>query len=175
MDDEEEIPNYEDTNVENIDKVHEVLDSFPPIDRDTYDDDEPLSPESVNTVFTKYRTEADVPKTQKKDFDQYRGSYGRHVALSNTRRLDNVRHLNALDLQYIYDDIPTMRHHGTQIRIRETSEFQQCRSNPEIGGFEAKIGVTSIRREDVDVKQMQSLVNTMDKKKKKGILNFLKK
>jgi hypothetical protein len=129
-----------------------------------------------SSVPIKYRTEAQVPKNQEKFFDQYQGSYGRHVALSNTKRMDNVRHLNALDLQYIYDRIPTLRQRGNEIRVRETSEYQMCRSNQETGGFEAKLGVTNIRRENVDVKQAQSLFSADDgKKKKKGMLNFLRR
>lgn len=129
-----------------------------------------------DSVSVKYRTEAQVPKVQRDFFDQYQGSYGRHVALSNTKRIDNMRHLNALDLQYIYDRIPTLRHRGNEIRVRETSEYQMCRSNQEIGGFEAKLGVTNIKREDVDVKQSQSLFKGEDgKKKKKSMLSFLRR
>lgn len=130
-----------------------------------------------DNVSVKYRTEAQVPKVQRDFFDQYQGSYGRHVALSNTKRVDNVRHLNALDLQYIYDRIPTLRHRGNEIRVRETSEYQMCRGNQEIGGFEAKLGVTNIKREDVDVKQSQSLFSggAGGKKKKKGMLSFLRR
>jgi len=144
-------------------------------DADVISDDERMGFDP-NSVPIKYRTEAQVPKTQEKFFDQYQGSFGRHVALSNTKRMDNPRHLNALDLQYIYDRIPTLRQRGNEIRVRETSEYQMCRSNQEMGGFEAKLGVTNIRRENVDVKQAQSLFSPDDgKKKKKGMLNFLRR
>lgn len=137
------------------------------------EEDEPISPEPVGTVLTKYRVEPSIPKSQEKNFDPFKGSFGRHVALSNTKRMDNLRHLDAIDLVSIYDRIPTMRHRATMIRIRETSEFQMCRGNPEIGGFEAKIGVTNIKREDVDLKQTQTMGNTA--KRKKGMLGFLRR
>ena len=156
--------------------AHEAIDNLPTTRSDDYISDDEHMGFDPNSVPIKYRTEAQVPKTQEKFFDQYQGSFGRHVALSNTKRMDNVRHLNALDLQYIYDRIPTLRQRGNEIRVRETSEYQMCRSNQEMGGFEAKLGVTNIRRESVDVKQAQSLFSADDgKKKKKGMLNFLRK
>lgn len=154
-------------------EAHEAIDGIPR--SSDFDEDEHTEFSSSN-VPIKYRTEAQVPKIQKTFFDQYQGAYGRHVALSNTKRLDNPRHLNALDLQYIYDRIPTLRHRGNEIRVRETSEFQMCRSNQEMGGFEAKLGVTNIKRESMDVKQAQSLFSSNpNKKKKKGMLSFLRR
>jgi len=81
-------------------EAHEAIDGIPR--SSDFDEDEHTEFSSSN-VPIKYRTEAQVPKIQKTFFDQYQGAYGRHVALSNTKRLDNPRHLNALDLQYIYD------------------------------------------------------------------------
>jgi len=154
-------------------EAHKAIDEIP---RSSDFDEDERTGFSPATVPIKYRTEAQVPKTQKNFFDQYQGAYGRHVALSNTKRLDNPRHLNALDLQYIYDRIPTLRHRGNEIRVRETSEYQMCRSNQEMGGFEAKLGVTNIKRENVDVKQAQSLFESNpSKKKKKGMLSFLRR
>lgn len=182
------VPDYDDIgNIENIsssddimDKTHNGIDNLPighqlkPV-YETNEHDEPIIPEQLGTVLTKYRVEAEVPNAQKKDFEVNRSFHGRHVALSNTRRIDNIRHLDAQDLCNIFDRIPTMRHLATLIRMRETAEFQMCRSNPEIGGFEAKIGVTNIRREDVDVRQTQSLFDGDKKKKKsKGMWSFLK-
>ena len=158
--------------------MDELIESHKTIDeiRASPDFDEEPTGFSPATVPIKYRTEAQVPKTQRNFFDQYQGAYGRHVALSNTKRIDNPRHLNALDLQYLYDRIPTLRHRGNEIRVRETSEYQMCRSNQEMGGFEAKLGVTNIRRENVDVKQAQSLFSSESgKKKRRGMLSFLRR
>lgn len=135
----------------------------------------PSHPEPQETVYVKYRTEADVPQFQDKYFDSYKGAYGRHVALSNTYRNDNPRHLNSLDLQFLYDEMPTLRQNANQRRIRETAEFQMCRSNPEIGGFEAKIGSTLIKRESVDLKQAQTLNQGGGGRKRSGVLGFLRK
>lgn len=179
---------YQDINVdeeEKLQQIHDFTDKYdkkiiqPDDGTNNYNINDEENPEETNQYGTgamqRYRTEAEISKKQLKTFDDYRSSYGRHVALSNTLRKDNIRHLMALDLQYIYDDIPILSHMGTLIRIRETSEFQMARSNPEAGGFEAKLGVTLIKREDVDVKQAQSLINENGKKKKKGLLNFLRK
>jgi len=172
----------EEVSMDELADAHDVIDGLPNSYVDNYaSDSEVISDDGrmgfdSGSVPIKYRTEAQVPKTQKEFFDQYQGSYGRHVALSNTKRLDNVRHLNALDLQYIYDRIPTLRHRGNEIRVRETSEYQMCRGNQEIGGFEAKLGVTNIKRENVDVKQAQSVFADKDnKKKKRGMLSFLRR
>lgn len=168
----EDVTDVEDFVDNEIDDVQgKSIDEF----RNSWDDDPPTGQETIETVHAKYRTEAEVPKSQKKSFDDYRGAYGRHVALSNTRRSDNPRHLMAIDLQSIWERIPTHAQRATLIRIRETSEFQMCRGNEEKGGFEAKLSATNIRREDVDVKQSQSLIRDNGGKKKKGILNFLRK
>lgn len=190
-DEPEQIPDYDEIgNIEgvepeqpkDIEEIHQQIDQIPTLSHqrqlqprtETMEDDEPILPEQMGTVLTKYRVEAEVPKAQRKDFEINRSFHGRHVALSNTRRMDNLRHLDAQDLCNIFDRIPTMRHQATLIRMRETAEFQMCRSNPEIGGFEAKIGVTNIRREDVDVRQSQSLFNGNKKKEKKSLFGFLK-
>lgn len=155
-----DVPDYDDSimkdSLEDIEKEVEIIRGK---SDDGYMDEEelPKPPEQAAMVLAKYRTEPDIPVHQADSFDEYRGSYGRHVALSNTRRSDNLRHLDALDLMYIYDSMPTMRHRADKIRIRETGEFQMCRSNEEIGGFEAKIGITNIRRENVDLVQTQNL------------------
>lgn len=168
----------DDINMNSLETAHEQIDNLPGRDefeREIEEDDYDRTPPSDN-IAVKYRTEAEVSKEQQTFFDKYRSAFGRHVAFSNTQRKDNIRHLNALDLQYIYARIPVLRHLGNEIRVRETSEFQMCRSNPEIGGFEAKLGVTVIKNESVDVKQAQSLFqSTGSKKKSGGILSFLKR
>lgn len=160
-----------------LEEIHQGIDdTFGKHEIFSHDTDDTIEPDQSGTIYTRYRTEADIPKTQRKFFEQYRGNYGRHVALSNTLRKDNKRHLNAIDLQFIYDDIPVLRHRGNQIRVRETSEYQMCRSNQRFGGFEAELGATIIRRENVDVKQAQSLTRGQGNGQRHGgILNFLKR
>lgn len=128
-----------------------------------------------STIYAKYRTEAEISKKQRPEFTPYVSNYGRHVALSNTPRSDNPRHLNNIDLQFMYDEEPMLAQRGTMVRISETAEFQECRSNPKIGGFEAEIGSTIIKRETVDVKQAQSLSQDVVRPKKKSILAFWRK
>lgn len=180
--DNNDIPQYKDITIDNeLEDIHNKIDNNNIISKHiSFNDnnyertDEPITPESLNTVLTKYRVEAEIPISQLKDFEINRAFHGRHVALSNTKRIDNLRHLDAQDLCNIYNRIPTLRHRATMVRMRETAEFQMCRSNPEIGGFEAKIGVTNIRREDVDVKQSQSMFSNNSKRKRSSILGFLK-
>lgn len=165
----------EEVNMDKLADAHEQIDNLPVrgIEEET-DEVERVAP--IDNIAVKYRTEAEVSKPQEPFFDKYRSEFGRHVAFSNTQRKDNIRHLNALDLQYLYARVPVLRHLGNEIRVRETSEFQMCRSNPEIGGFEAKLGVTMIKNETVDVKQAQSLFRSDGQKKKSGgILGFLKR
>ena len=176
----ETIPSYDDVDVdkESIEEIEDHIDSGFTERRYTGgngEDDGISTPEALGTVLTKYRVQAEIPYQQKKDFDINKAFHGRHVALSNTRRMDNIRHLDAQDLCNIYERIPTMRHRATKIRMRETGEFQMCRSNPEVGGFEAKIAATSIRKEDVDVRQTQNLASNSSKKKKNSFLSFLGK
>jgi hypothetical protein len=138
-------------------------------------EEEPVPNDQPSTIYAKYRTEAEVNKKQKPEFNPYVANYGRHVALTNMPRSDNPRHLNWIDLQYMYDDEPMLAQHGNMIRIRETAEFQMCRGNPEIGGFEAKMGSIIIKRENVDVKQTQSLSQDISRPKKKSVLAFWRK
>lgn len=91
--------------------IQEILSDEP-------DDDIPLGGQP-NTIYAKYRTEAEVYKKQKPEFNPYVANYGRHVALTNMPRSDNPRHLNWIDLQYMYDDEPMLAQHGNMIRIRE--------------------------------------------------------
>ena len=185
---EEETPDYEDINMDenkkddivNIeDFVDNELDSVPGrgVDdfRRDWQEDPSTNQESIESVNARYRTEADVPADQRESFDAYRGAYGRHAALSNTKHGDNLRHLMAIDNQSIWEVIAPHAQRATMSRIRETSELQLGRGNEERGGFEAKLSATSIRREDVDVKQSQSLIRDNGGKKKKGILGFLRR
>ena len=97
---------------------------------------------------------------------------GRHVVNSNTKRQDNFRHLMQFDLCDDYDLIPSRRQRCNQIRQRVTAEYQACRSNPEIGGFDRKLQRSVIKREDVDVRQSQTM-NDFSKKKKRSILGII--
>ena len=130
----------------------------------------PDMPEELNTSLLKYQISPEISRYQEKYFDINKAFIGRHVVNSNTKRLDNLRHLDAQDLCNIYKNIPMMRHRAVQIRVRETSEFQMCRSNPEIGGFDRKMQYTSIKRDLVDVKQEQISAA----KKSGGLLGWIR-
>jgi len=165
--------------MDSLGKVEQTIDEqfqdMPMRGRSDDTEDEQPPGDQPSTIYAKYRTEAEVNKRQRPEFTPYVSNYGRHVALSNTPRSDNPRHLNWIDLQFMYDDEPMLAQHGNMIRVRETSEFQMTRGNPEVGGFEAKIGSTIIKRENVDVKQSQSLSQDISRPKKKSILAFWRK
>lgn len=149
-------------------------------DIDFSDDEIPISsggedvtsPESYEVATHKYNIEPDIAPEQQHDFGPNRSFFGRHVVNSNTKRSDNFRHLMQFDLCDDYNLIPSRRQRCNQIRQRVTAEYQACRSNPEIGGFDRKLQRAVIKREDVDVKQTQTL-NNLDKKKRRSILGMI--
>lgn len=125
--------------------------------------DDIVTPESYDIAAHKYNIEPDISIEQESLFNIDRAFYGRHVVNSNTMRKDNFRHMMQMDSCDNFDRMPTYRHIATNIRKRVTGEFQMCRSNPEIGGFDRKLQRTGIRREDIDVRQKQT---TEDNRKK---------
>jgi hypothetical protein len=133
--------------------------------------DRPDLPENIGAGVLKYHKSAEVAGTLEHQFDSNIAFYGSHVVNSNTKRLDNLRHLGELDSARIVRGIPYLRECGTDIKVRSTSEYQMCRSNPEVGGFDQKMGRTNITKEDVDLRQQQT-VNKVGKEKG-GILGFL--
>jgi hypothetical protein len=136
------------------------------------DPDKPDMPEEIGAAVLKYHKSAEVAGTLIDTFETNVAFYGSHVVNSNTKRLDNLRHLGELDSARMARSIPYIRKCGTDIKVRSTSEFQMCRSNPEIGGFDQKMGRTNITKEDVDLKQQQT-INKTGKEKGGGILGFL--
>lgn len=170
-DDDNDLPNYEDVKIEKHEEASRFLDTY----SSESDYDEIAMPEDHEISAHKYNIEPDIPTEQKHDFDPNRAFFGRHVVNSNTKRKDNFRHLMQMDLCDIYDMIPSRRQRSTQIRQRVTAEYQSCRSNPEVGGFDRKLQRAVIRREDVDVRQSQSLYSENGgKKKKSSMLGFIK-
>jgi hypothetical protein len=175
----DESPGFIDENDDNADvdkydgydTVGNIDDIPPDSDNDGYtneDGTEPPGvsiPESYEVAAHKYNIEADIAPAQQHDFDPNRAFFGRHVVNSNTKRMDNFRHLMQMDLCDDYDMIPTRRQRSNSIRQRVTAEYQSCRSNPEIGGFDRKLQRSVIKKEDVDLRQTQTLNNTKNKKK----------
>ncbi len=179
-----EVPGYETVVVDKLQEIHDHLDGYTPKkvivepDNGGTDTPEPVEtfteddgyddidlPERADIASHKYNIEPDIPNEQKENFTPNRAFYGRHVVNSNTLRKDNFRHLIQMDLIDVYDLIPTRRHRNNHIRQRVTGEFQMCRSNPEIGGFDRRLQRSVLKREDVDVKQ--NLIQQGPKKKKK--------
>jgi hypothetical protein len=137
------------------------------------DPDKPEMPEEIGTSVLKYHKSAEISGKLEDQFDSNVSFFGSHVVNSNTKRIDNLRHLGELDSARMVRDIPYMRESGTDIKVRSTSEFQMCRSNPEVGGFDQKMSRTNITKEDVDLKQQQTM-NNSHKEKTGGILGFLR-
>lgn len=134
------------------------------------EDEDIIKPSEWGPSLFKYQVEAEVPTTQRKDLNRMRPFYGRHVAMGNTLREDNLKHLDAYDSSLILEDCPTLRHLATRLKGREVSEYQMCRGNPEIGGFERKMQSTGIKRQDIDVNE-----HNYPSKSKGGIFGFLSK
>ena len=125
-------------NENDIEQVHALIDQMDQEDQ-TLMENIPERPESLGSTMAKYRIQADIPRGKKEYFDSFKSFHGTHVALSNTKRMDNLGHLDAEDLCMIYENIPMLRHRGTQVKIRETGHFQMTRGNEKVGGFEAEL------------------------------------
>ena len=165
------LPDYEDVDIDenNLEDVHQFTDNYVPRDQMNDSDDVDL-PESFEVAAHKYDIEPDIAKDQQHDFGPNRAFFGRHVVNSNTKRVDNLRHLMQMDLCDDYDLIPTRRQHANRIRQRVTAEYQACRSNQEIGGFDRKLQRSVLKKEDVDVKQQTT--HNLPVKKKRTFLGF---
>jgi len=143
-----------------------------PIEEGEYEEGEQARPDEYATTLYKYQVEADVPRSQRPSLDPYRPFYGRHAALGNTKRMDNLRHLDAYDIATILDECPTLRHRATTLKGKVLTELQLCRSNPEVGGFERRMQTTRISRQSVDQSIMDSRIENMYPKKKKRFKIF---
>jgi hypothetical protein len=137
------------------------------------DDDKADMPEEMQKALIQYQIQPEVSKKLRNKFDPNVFITGTHVVNSNTKRIDNLRHLGEFDSTLILRNyIPYMRGRATDTKIRTTGEFQMCRSNPEIGGFDRKMQYTNIRRDSMDVNQKQQIINS-GKNKSGGILSML--
>lgn len=172
-------------NIDNddVDDIHDRIDNMqmamPVLSDDGLDEyidtDEVTLPDTFDVAHEKWMKNPNIPADQKVLFDSDWVFYGAHVPNSNTKRSDNLRHFMDMELENMYSRIPTRRDRALLIKKFTVSEFQMCRSNPEIGGFDRKMDRSVIKREDVDVKQMQTLfdANKQPKKRRSGVLSFL--
>lgn len=129
---------------------------------------EPLHPEDLNATNFKLQTEVDVTQDQNEALESYLPFYGRHVAINNLRRFDNLVHLDYFDTSILYDRCPTLRHRSTRIKGRALSSLQMHRANPEVGGFERKAETTAINKLNYDIndgRRSDNLYNNGEKKK----------
>jgi len=134
---------------------------------------EPVHPEDMSSTNFKLQTEVDVTSEQADALEEYLPFYGRHVAINNLRRFDNLVHLDYFDTSVLYDRCPTLRHRSTRIKGRALSSLQMHRANPEVGGFERKAETTAINKLNYDIRDGRgNLYNPEEEKvKKKGILS----
>jgi hypothetical protein len=112
---------------------------------------EPVGIEDMNASNFKLQTEVDVTQDQGDALEEYLPFYGRHVAINNLRRFDNLVHLDYFDTSVLYDRCPTLRHRSTRIKGRALSSLQMHRANPEVGGFERKAETTAINKLNYDI------------------------
>jgi len=120
--------------------------------RTNVDFHEPIRPEDLNSTNFKLQTEVDITNNQLEALEEYLPFYGRHVAINNLRRFDNLVHLDYFDTSILYDRCPTLRHRSTRIKGRALSSLQMHRANPEVGGFERKAETTAINKLNYDIK-----------------------
>lgn len=108
---------------------------------------------TIETAIFQYEVDPKIPISQKENLEINSPFYGRHVALGNIVRYDNLHHLDNVDTVLLYDECPTLRHMGDEIRLLDITETQLCRANQETGGFTAKLLRTGIERKSIDLKE----------------------
>lgn len=111
----------------------------------------PTKPDDLGSTSFKLQTEVDITEGQGESLEEYLPFYGRHVAINNLRRYDNLVHLDYFDTSVLYDRCPTLRHRSTRIKGRALSSLQMHRANPEVGGFERKAETTAINKLNYDI------------------------
>ena len=121
-------------------------------------------PQVSSGVIYRYQTEAEVPRKQQRQLGFFKMLMGRHVALGNTKRLDNPRHINSYEMSEGYMRNPLLRHRAVGIMGRTTAELQLCRSNERVGGFEREIQQSIVKREHYDIKETSTPM-TAEKRK----------
>jgi len=140
--------------------------------RTKVDYQEPGRPEDLSSTTFKLQTEVDVTEDQANALEQYLPFHGRHVAINNLRRFDNLVHLDMFDTSVLYDRCPTLRHRSTRIKGRALASLQMHRANAEVGGFERKAETTAINKLNYDIRDGRDNIYNSDKEKhKKGILS----
>lgn len=191
MSNDEDIPEYNDIGVDedeeiqpdtNMDNIAEHVDYLKQQKKQQlmaqmqqYNDEENIDlPDDPNMAAHKYDISADISPQQQKDFDESRIFYGRHVVNSNTLRKDNPRHLLEQDAVEEWGSMPQFSTLADRTRKKVVAEFQMTRGNEERGGFDRKLQRSVLKREDVDIKNAQTLSN-LSKTQKKGMLSFLRR
>ena len=134
---------------------------------------EPIRPEDLTATNFKLQTEVDITQEQGDALEEYLPFYGRHVAINNLRRFDNLVHLDYFDTSILYDRCPTLRHRSTRIKGRALSSLQMHRANPEVGGFERKAETTAINKLNYDIHDGRGNLYNSDNngKEKRGIVS----
>ncbi len=153
---------YDDVDIEEDDIA--IAETY--LDRD--DEDRRDIPHSTY----KMSVEPDISKEQEISLNENRTFFGRHVALGNTKRIDNIKFLLLEDSANLFDLCPTLRHMATEIRGLGLTELQLMRSNPEVGGFERKAQITGIRRDTVGITQSRE---GREKMKKESMFHILRR
>ena len=87
--------------------------------------------------------------------------------------MDNPRHLNMIETQMGWNRITLFRERATLNGIIDMSEFQMCRSNEPVGGFESQIQATRILHEKAEATLKEYGLNS--EKKNKFFDRFRKK
>ena len=164
----ENIPDYKDIQIEedeDIDDIHQQVDQMGIQEIPSYGSDENIElPDDYSVAGHKY----DIEPDRNNPWD------GRHVVNSNTLRKDNFRRILVIDSNRNWSSMPQFSNLADGNRLTYTAEMQMTRGNEERGGFDRRMQRSVLKREDVDVKQSQTL-NNLNRNEKKGMLSFLRR
>lgn len=150
----------------------EIYDSY--ADEDEIDEfaerERQALPISAEGAIYQYQLTPDLPKETKKQTNPFSMYWGHDKAMGNTKRADNPRHLNQMELHMLYHRNPLLRHRGAEIGMIYTAENCMARSNEDVGGFERRMQTTRTLKEHAKLEES----NVSDEKKKKFFDRFRK-
>lgn len=157
---------------DNIEEIEDYIDYLDQSGRyateeDEYIDEKQAPPQITSSAGIKYQVEAQIPKRIRKIFEEITVFWGRHVAMGNSPRKENPRHLNQIEMVFNYnqDDMILFADRGLAIASMFTAETTMERGNEKHGGFEREMQQSLFRHGNYDISQEQKIPMTAEKKR----------
>jgi len=124
-------------------------------------------PQLTQSAVYKYQVEAFVPNALRKFFENISVFWGRQVAMGNSPRKENPRHLNQIEMinNYAQEDMVLLADRGYNIAASYVAETTMERGNEKTGGFEREMQQSVFRNESATIKQTQHVPMTEEKKR----------